>query len=100
MASVFSHYAAWFHYSSDRDDHLPHAPCAGHCFHHLPLHIITPNSSLTVELIGLLIATIVKLLIRTSPLHGTAANDAGVSTRKPRRYLWHPPVSGEGEFSC
>ena len=86
MASVFSYYVPCFHYSSDCNDHLTHSPRAGHCFHS-PYHI--PNSSLTVELIRLLIATIVTASYpqRISPLHGTAANDADVSTRKPRRFL-------------
>ena len=61
MASVFSYYASCFHYSSDHDDQLTHSPRAGHCFHS-PHHI--PDSSLTVELIRLLIASIVKPLIR------------------------------------
>ena len=64
MASVFSHYVAYFHYSSDRDDHPIHSSCAGHWFHS-PHHI--PDSSLTFELIRLLIAMIVKPLIRNAP---------------------------------
>jgi len=64
MASVFSYYAAYFHYSSDRDDQLTHSPRAGHCVHS-PHH--SSDSSLTVELIRLFIATIVKPLIRNAP---------------------------------
>jgi hypothetical protein len=64
MASVFSYYERCFHYSSDRDDHLVHSPRAGHCFHS-PHHI--PDSSLTVELIRLLLATIAKPFIRNTP---------------------------------
>ena len=87
MASVFSFYVSCFHYSSDHDDHLTHSPRAGHCCHS-PHHIL--DSSSTVELICLLIASIVRPLIRIVPhltLRGTAANDADVSTRKPRRFL-------------
>ena len=62
MALVFSYYVPCFHYSSDRDDHLVHSLRAGHGFHS-PHHI--PDSSLTVELIRLLIATIVQPCIRT-----------------------------------
>ena len=64
MASVFSYYVVCFHYSSNRDDHLTHSPRAGHCFHS-PHHI--SDSSLTVELIRLLIATIVQPCIRNAP---------------------------------
>jgi hypothetical protein len=79
MASVFSPHAPCFHSSSDHDNHLTHSPHAGHCFdssHHIP------DSGLTVELIHLLTATIVKPSIRHAPypLHGTVANDADVST--------------------
>ena len=61
MASVFSYYVVCFHYSSNRDDHRTHSPRAGHCFHS-PHHIA--DSSLTVELNRLLIATIVQPRIR------------------------------------
>ena len=86
MASVFSYYVGCFHYSSNRDDHLTHSPRADLCFHS-PRHI--PNSSLTVELIRLLIGYDCEPYYpqRTSPLHGTAAHDAAVSTRTPRRFL-------------
>ena len=63
MASVFSYYVPCFHYSSKWNDHLTHSPRAGHCFHS-PYYI--PNSSLTVELIRLLIATLVTPLIRNA----------------------------------
>ncbi|OAI46845.1 hypothetical protein AYO43_05550 [Nitrospira sp. SCGC AG-212-E16] len=84
MASVFSYYAASFHSTSDCNDQLTQSPRAIHCLHS-PQHI--PDSSSMVKLIRLLIATIVNPLIRNAPLHGTAANDADVSTRKPRRFL-------------
>ena len=64
MASVFSYYVACFHYSGDRDNHLTHSPRAGHGFHS-PHHI--PDSGLTVELIRLLTATIVKPSLRNAP---------------------------------
>ena len=64
MASVFSYYLVCFHYSSNRDDHLTHSPPAGLCFH-APHHI--SNSSLTVELSRLFIATIVQPRIRNAP---------------------------------
>ena len=65
MASVFFSYVASFHDSSDRDDHLTHSPRAGHGFS--PPHHSIPDSSLTVELIRLLIATMVKPRIRHAP---------------------------------
>ena len=64
MASVFSHYATSLHCSSDRNDQLTQSPRASHGFHS-PHYI--PDSSLTVELIRLLIATIVNPLIRNAP---------------------------------
>ena len=64
MASVFSYYVVCFHYSSNRDDHLTHSPRAGLCFHS-PHHI--SDSSLTVELNRLFIATIVQPRIRNAP---------------------------------
>ena len=64
MASVFSYYAASFHYSSDPHDQLTQSPRAGHDFYS-PYHI--PDSSLTVELIRLLIATIVQPRICNAP---------------------------------
>jgi len=57
MASACSYYVACFHNSNDPTDHLTHSPHTGHCFHS-PYHI--PDSSLTAELIRLLIATIVQ----------------------------------------
>jgi len=85
MASVFSYYTASFYSSSDCNDQLTQLPCAGHGFHS-PHYL--PDSSLTVELIRLPIATIVTPYPQCpSPLHGTAADDADVSTRKPRRFL-------------
>jgi len=64
MASVLSYYATSLHYSSDPNDQLIQSPRASHGFH--SSHPI-PYSSLTVELIRLLIATIVKPLIRNAP---------------------------------
>jgi hypothetical protein len=84
MASVFSYYAASLHFSRDREDQLTQSPGAIHCLHFLH-HILDPSS--TIPLTRLLIATIVNPHIRNAPLHGTAANDADVSTRKPRRFL-------------
>ena len=62
MASVFSYYGASFNSSSDRNDPLTQSPPAIHDFHS-PHHI--PDSSSTVKLIRLFIATIVNPLIRT-----------------------------------
>ncbi|MBI3807190.1 MAG: hypothetical protein HY281_06705 [Nitrospirae bacterium] len=86
MASVFSYYAVSFHYSSDRNDQLTQSPNTRHYFHS-PHYI--PDSSLTVELIRLRIATIVAPSYPQciSPLRGTAANDVDRSTGKPRRFL-------------
>lgn len=85
MASVFSYYAACFHYSSDRNDQLTHSPRAGHCFHSPhPIRLQfddrtdPPAHSHDCE---------ASYPQRTSPLHGTAANDADWSMRKPRRLL-------------
>jgi hypothetical protein len=64
MASVLSYYVACFHNSSDRDDHLTHSFRTGHCVHS-PFHI--PDSSLTAELIRLLIATIVQSRVCNVP---------------------------------
>jgi len=64
MASVFSYYVASFPSSSDPNDQLTHSPRARHGFHS-PHYI--PDSSLTVELIRLLIATIVTPLTRNAP---------------------------------
>ena len=63
MASVFSSRAASFHYSSDPHDQLTQSLRTSHGFHS-PQHI--PNSSVTVELIYLLIGTIVRSCIRHS----------------------------------
>ena len=82
MASVFSYYGASVHSSSDPSDQLTHSPHAGDSF------ASTPDSSLTSKLTSLLIAatrTLVSAMQRTSPLHGTAANGADRSMRKPRR---------------
>ena len=84
MASVFSYYTAPFGSSSNREDHVTQSPRAIHCLHSL-LHIL--DSSSMVKLIRLLIATLVNPLIRNAPFHGTAANDADVSTKKSRRFL-------------
>ena len=64
MASVFSYYVACLRYASDPSDQLTQSPRAGHEFYS-PYHI--PDSSLTVELIRLLIATIVRPRIRNAP---------------------------------
>ena len=64
MASVFSYYVPCFQSSSDRNDQLKQSPRAGHGFHS-PHHI--PGSSVTVELIRLLIVTIVTHFIRNAP---------------------------------
>ena len=84
MVSVFSYSTASFHSTSDCNDQLTRSPRAIHCLHS-PLYI--PDSSSTVQLIRMLIATIVNLLIRNAPLHGIAANDADVSAKKSRRFL-------------
>jgi hypothetical protein len=57
MDSVFSYYVTSLHFSNDHNDQLTQSPRAGHCFHS-PHHI--PDSSLTAELIHLLIDTIVQ----------------------------------------
>jgi hypothetical protein len=86
MASVFSYYATFFDYSSDRNDQLTQSPRASHCFHS-PLYI--PDSSLTVELIRLFIGTIVQSRIRnpSHPFMEPRRIDADRSTKKPRRFL-------------
>ena len=86
MASAFSDYVVCFHYSSNRNDHLTHSPRAGFCFH-APHHI--SDSSLTVELNRLFIATIVQPRIGNAPhpFVDTAAQNAAVSTRTSRRFL-------------
>jgi hypothetical protein len=63
MASVFSSRAASFHYSSDPHGQLTQSPRTSHGFHS-PQHI--PNSSVTVELIRLLIGTTVQSCIHHS----------------------------------
>jgi hypothetical protein len=84
MASVFSYYEACFHYSSDRDDHLTHWPRTGHCFYpstpdyaRLQFDGRTDPPAYFYECEAMY----------PTPLHGSAANDAAVSTRKPRRLL-------------
>jgi hypothetical protein len=64
MASVFSYYVACLHSSGDRNGQLTQPPFANHGFH--SPHPI-PDSSLKVELIRLLIATILQLRIRNAP---------------------------------
>ena len=62
MVSVFSYYATCLLYSTDPGDQLIQSPRADHGFyssHHIP------DSSLTVELIRLFIATIVHLVFAT-----------------------------------
>ena len=63
MASVFSYYAVSFLCSSDRNDQLTESLRADHGFHS-PHYI--PDSSLTVELICLLIGAIVQFCLRIS----------------------------------
>ena len=65
MASVFSCYVTRIRYASDPSDQLTQSPRVGHDFYS-PYHI--PDSSLTVKLIRLLIATIVHSRIR-DPSH-------------------------------
>ena len=84
MASVFSYSTASFDIPSDREDRLTQSPRAIDC-PHSPQHL--PDSSSTVILIRVLIATIVNPLISNAPLHAIAANDADVSAKKSRRYL-------------
>ncbi len=86
MASVFSYYVASFHSSSDRDDHLTQSPRADHSFHSLR-HILDSNSTVEPICMRHRYDCEPSYPQRTSPLHGTAANDADVSTKKPRRFL-------------
>ncbi len=91
MASVFSSPAASSHDFSEHNDQLIQSSRAHHGF--LSSHHIL-NASVMVGLIRSLITTIVGPLIRNAPHpYGTSANDADRSTRKPRRFLWHPPAS-------
>ena len=60
MSSVLSPHAASSHCSSDRNDQLTQSPRAGHDSYS-PYHI--PDSRVTVELIRLLLATIVRLRV-------------------------------------
>jgi hypothetical protein len=86
MASVFSYYYAFFPSSSDPHGQLTQSTRVGHDLH-CPDYII-PNSSLIVELIRLFTDTIIQCHIQSIlSLHGTAANDADMSTRKLRRFL-------------
>ncbi len=64
MASVSSYDVASFPSSSDRGNQLTQSPRADYIFH--SLHPI-PDSSLTIELTRLLIATIVPPLLRSAP---------------------------------
>ena len=64
MASVFSSYAASFHYSGDPHDQLTQPSRPRYCFHS-PHHFL--DSISTIKLIRLLIATIVSPLIRNAP---------------------------------
>ena len=87
MASVFSSYVACFHYSSDRDDQLTHSPRVGHY-----LYPSSPDYS-GLRFDGRTGPPVQSYDCKatypqhTSPLHGTTANDADVSMRKPRRLL-------------
>lgn len=85
MASVFSYYPAFFPYSSDPHGQLTQSTRVSHDLH-CPDYI--PNLSMMVELIRLFTDMIVQCHIQSIlSLHGTAANDADVSTRKLRRFL-------------
>lgn len=71
MASVYSCYVASLRFPSDPSDQLAQSPRAGHEFYS-PYYI--PDSSLTAELIRLLIATIVQLV---SAMHLTPSWNCG-----------------------
>lgn len=64
MASVFSYDTSSFHFSSDPNDQLSQSPRAIHDFN--SPHLI-PDSTSTVKLIRLLIATTAKSYIRYAP---------------------------------
>ena len=87
MASAFSHYVACFHDSSDRDDRLTHALRAGHCFPYPSPHYARLQFDGRTDPAAQRYECEARYLRRISPLHGTAAKDADVSTRKPRRLL-------------
>ena len=86
MASVFSYYIASFLYPSDPHDQLNQPPRAGRYSRSFQ-HIL--NSGSTKALTSLLVATIVqsRLPQSISSPHGTAADDADVPMREPRRFL-------------
>lgn len=85
MASVFSYDPAFFPYSSDPHGRLTQSTRVSHDPHCLDY---LPTSSVMVELIRLFTDRIVQCHIQSIlSLHGTAANDADVSTRKRRRFL-------------
>jgi hypothetical protein len=86
MASAFSYYVPFLHYSSDPHDQLTQSSRASHGFNSPFYH---PNSRLTVEPIRLLKSMIVQSHIRhpSYPFMGTAAHNADVPMGKPRRFL-------------
>lgn len=87
MASVFSYYVACFHDSSDRDDHLIHWPRVGHCFYPSSPDYSRLQFDGRTDPLAQSYDCDATDPQRTTPLHGTAANDADMSTRKPRRLL-------------
>jgi hypothetical protein len=87
MASVFSYYVACFHYSSNRDDHLIYWPRAGYCFSPSTPDYLRLQFDGRTDPPAYIYECEATYPQRTTPLHGSAANDAAVSTRKPRRLL-------------
>lgn len=76
MASVFSSYGASFYNSSDRDDHLTHWPHAGRCFSPSSLDYSRLQFDGRTDPLAHSYECDATYLQRTTPLHGTAANDA------------------------
>lgn len=87
MASVFSSSVASFHGPSDSDDHLTHWPHAGHCFSPSSLDYSRLQFEGRTDPLAHCYDCDATSLQRTTPLHGTEANDADMSMRKPRRLL-------------
>jgi hypothetical protein len=85
MASVFSSYLASFHDSSNRGDRLTLWPHADHCFYPSSLDYSRLQFDGRTDPLAHSYDCEATYAQRTTSLHGAAANDADVSTRKPRR---------------
>ena len=86
MASVFSYYVACLHSSGDRNGQLTQPPLANHGVHS-PHPIPDSQFEGRTDPPAHSYDSAASYPQRTSPFHGTAANDADASMRKPRRLL-------------